>query len=101
MRAATQVVVKKPPISKTAETRICHVGTPKGTRTIIAMGEVKGMKLSHVAIAPLGSLTKTPKDNMRSEEHTSELQSRENLVCRLLLEKKKNTTVSKYQTTLA
>src|SRR6266511_6251012 len=26
---------------------------------------------------------------MRSEEHTSELQSRENLVCRLLLEKKK------------
>src|SRR5207302_11384824 len=28
----------------------------------------------------------------RSEEHTSELQSRENLVCRLLLEKKKNLT---------
>src|SRR5690606_41787229 len=27
----------------------------------------------------------------RSEEHTSELQSRENLVCRLLLEKKKET----------
>src|SRR5436309_6852604 len=26
---------------------------------------------------------------IRSEEHTSELQSRENLVCRLLLEKKK------------
>src|SRR5690606_40064919 len=30
---------------------------------------------------------------MRSEEHTSELQSRENLVCRLLLEKKKKNTV--------
>src|SRR5690606_39916966 len=28
-------------------------------------------------------------DLPRSEEHTSELQSRENLVCRLLLEKKK------------
>src|SRR5690606_41913238 len=28
----------------------------------------------------------------RSEEHTSELQSRENLVCRLLLEKKKKDT---------
>src|SRR3989440_8349724 len=28
----------------------------------------------------------------RSEEHTSELQSRSDLVCRLLLEKKKNTT---------
>src|SRR5690606_40379707 len=29
-------------------------------------------------------------DLVRSEEHTSELQSRENLVCRLLLEKKKD-----------
>src|SRR5690606_42047484 len=28
----------------------------------------------------------------RSEEHTSELQSRENLVCRLLLEKKNDTS---------
>src|SRR5690606_41335816 len=31
-----------------------------------------------------------PRGAARSEEHTSELQSRENLVCRLLLEKKKN-----------
>src|SRR5215475_6709726 len=31
-----------------------------------------------------------PSGRPRSEEHTSELQSRENLVCRLLLEKKKN-----------
>src|SRR5690242_20869351 len=30
-----------------------------------------------------------PVDNRRSEEHTSELQSHVNLVCRLLLEKKK------------
>src|SRR2546430_8728825 len=29
----------------------------------------------------------------RSEEHTSELQSQSNLVCRLLLEKKKNTYI--------
>src|SRR5260221_8701871 len=34
-------------------------------------------------------------NRMRSEEHTSELQSHSDLVCRLLLEKKKN----KYQTT--
>src|SRR5690606_40363716 len=33
----------------------------------------------------------------RSEEHTSELQSRENLVCRLLLEKKKNRENALYQ----
>src|SRR5690606_41275919 len=33
----------------------------------------------------------------RSEEHTSELQSRENLVCRLLLEKKKKQTNGKHE----
>src|SRR2546429_6674481 len=32
-------------------------------------------------------------DGLRSEEHTSELQSRLHLVCRLLLEKKKNTSI--------
>src|SRR2546430_13328693 len=31
----------------------------------------------------------------RSEEHTSELQSQSNLVCRLLLEKKKKITIKK------
>src|SRR2546430_14091892 len=31
---------------------------------------------------------------LRSEEHTSELQSQSNLVCRLLLEKKKETNTS-------
>src|SRR5690625_5372817 len=31
---------------------------------------------------------------LRSEEHTSELQSRGHLVCRLLLEKKKNTNIA-------
>src|SRR2546430_6156807 len=36
--------------------------------------------------APVGS---TAAVDLRSEEHTSELQSQSNLVCRLLLEKKK------------
>src|SRR3712207_7701943 len=36
----------------------------------------------------------------RSEEHTSELQSRQYLVCRLLLEKKKINTKSQATTTL-
>src|SRR3712207_8450763 len=36
----------------------------------------------------------------RSEEHTSELQSRQYLVCRLLLEKKKTQTRSMYLSTI-
>src|SRR2546428_9762286 len=39
--------------------------------------------------APMGSTTRDDPDADRSEEHTSELQSRSDLVCRLLLEKKK------------
>src|SRR3712207_7420033 len=34
-------------------------------------------------------IEENPKKQIRSEEHTSELQSRQYLVCRLLLEKKK------------
>src|SRR2546430_8861220 len=37
-----------------------------------------------------------PTDGSRSEEHTSELQSQSNLVCRLLLEKKKKKTKNAY-----
>src|SRR3712207_8683542 len=36
------------------------------------------------------------RDRLRSEEHTSELQSRQYLVCRLLLEKKKKTRSINY-----
>src|SRR5436309_11789602 len=36
----------------------------------------------------------------RSEEHTSELQSRENLVCRLLLEKKKDVQSTRHLLTI-
>src|SRR5690606_39909078 len=39
--------------------------------------------------ASLGQTLSFSASGARSEEHTSELQSRENLVCRLLLEKKK------------
>src|SRR2546427_9641313 len=42
----------------------------------------------------LGELVAWAKANPRSEEHTSELQSQSNLVCRLLLEKKNKTSLS-------
>src|SRR3712207_7644718 len=46
----------------------------------------------------LGKDLKVIGDCGRSEEHTSELQSRQYLVCRLLLEKKKNHQKSKHLT---
>src|SRR3712207_8953345 len=46
----------------------------------------RGRYLHHGAVASLEEMFNPD----RSEEHTSELQSRQYLVCRLLLEKKKN-----------
>src|SRR5436309_9359632 len=61
----------------------------EGIRHVI----VAARRAAPVAIAALGTPGLVPRERLRawerrSEEHTSELQSRENLVCRLLLEKK-------------
>src|SRR3712207_8700329 len=53
-----------------------------------ARGEVQAEALDHVAA---GDQQQERLPRRRSEEHTSELQSRQYLVCRLLLEKKKKT----------
>src|SRR2546430_10663992 len=62
--------------------------------TLFRSGTVEGVPgTTH----EVGGDDRRPADtNRRSEEHTSELQSQSNLVCRLLLEKKKevNQTVS-------
>src|SRR2546427_6235451 len=47
--------------------------------------------ISGATPSPLGQGFAVVSTDARSEEHTSELQSQSNLVCRLLLEKKKQT----------
>src|SRR2546430_9696764 len=49
--------------------------------------KIRGQKKSDMPL----SVVKWACFHIRSEEHTSELQSQSNLVCRLLLEKKKDT----------
>src|SRR2546426_1890478 len=49
--------------------------------------------------APARERSRGPRASVRSEEHTSELQSPCNLVCRLLLEKKKKKEYRSYGTT--
>src|SRR5216684_8353954 len=48
-----------------------------------------GVRVNAIAPVARTRLTEATPGAMRSEEHTSELQSRLHLVCRLLLEKKK------------
>src|SRR5690606_41062756 len=57
-------------------------------------GEPFSTTNADMALPPLALGSVRAMTVKRSEEHTSELQSRENLVCRLLLEKKKLTTKS-------
>src|SRR5207302_10346216 len=56
-------------------------------RVFLTSGSVGNSSCS--STLPARSLLEQEEFPTRSEEHTSELQSRENLVCRLLLEKKK------------
>src|SRR2546430_3026546 len=58
-----------------------------------------GKKQSPISVKPPDWLTLTCANvvwpfGVRSEEHTSELQSQSNLVCRLLLEKKKKKNIA-------
>src|SRR3712207_7442505 len=63
-----------------------HAGLRK-LRELLQAGAIGRLLLVR---AEVGQYLPTWRPGQRSEEHTSELQSRQYLVCRLLLEKKKN-----------
>src|SRR5437016_10734403 len=66
------------------------------TNRFAHMGSVRGFSMSGVARCSSKAMRDFPNPTRfsRSEEHTSELQSLTNLVCRLLLEKKKQKTTT-------
>src|SRR5690606_39623869 len=63
----------------------CQSGAENLCPRFVATGRDVDGGYAELMVAPADFVHPLP----RSEEHTSELQSRENLVCRLLLEKKK------------
>src|SRR5690554_7013546 len=67
---------------------IAFVARP-AARIILPNGPMRGSSVAHhqefTAVVPLGDASYGIQEGDRSEEHTSELQSRPHLVCRLLL----------------
>src|SRR5688572_23868987 len=71
-----------------------HDALPISSEQLVALDDAHGAAVVLVAECPDGPVVVVAEDvlaaelGIRSEEHTSELQSQSNLVCRLLLEKK-------------
>src|SRR5688572_33314390 len=70
---------------------ICLTGGPDFHLVVIHAAAGNQREAHGKRQASLRALNRVTHQLARSEEHTSELQSQSNLVCRLLLEKKKNT----------
>src|SRR5438445_10035298 len=89
------LMIRLPPIS----TLFPYTTLFRSPDRYLAYAEKEAKAHERYCRAALGSwarpATVAPKSPTRSEEHTSELQSRQYLVCRLLLEKKKKRNIIK------
>src|SRR2546422_1306031 len=84
-------------LSEPTEAAIRTLAAIDGDIVILGVGGKMGPTLARMAkrASDLAGVSRRIIGVSRSEEHTSELQSRLHLVCRLLLEKKKNKTQTK------
>src|SRR3712207_8443848 len=87
-------MIRRPPRSTLFPYTTLFRSRPLG----LARGRVGDLPLEQEALARDrgdAPVVGQSRGRVRSEEHTSELQSRQYLVCRLLLEKKKNNNIIK------
>src|SRR5688572_32675273 len=73
--------------ARACRVKLRHLGRGRGTRR--AARYIAPQRRARVPTRAPQWPADPPRRTVRSEEHTSELQSQSNLVCRLLLEKKK------------
>src|SRR2546422_7068956 len=84
-------MIRRPPRSTLFPYTTLFRSDPEGCANSVSCGEVVLVNEVAELVVPLddGGWSAHDTKLLRSEEHTSELQSRLHLVCRLLLEKKK------------
>src|SRR2546427_8143923 len=85
LRLCFQLLSLSSAIDRDCATRLAPHGLSEGRFTVLFLLHGAGGTLPPHELA----------ERARSEEHTSELQSQSNLVCRLLLEKKKKNKISR------
>src|SRR3712207_8997585 len=82
-------MIRRPPISPLFPTTPLFRSRRRGGRATASLGGLTLFRILEEPIDVSTLVTGAFRPDCRSEEHTSELQSRQYLVCRLLLEKKK------------
>src|SRR5690554_7787246 len=98
-------MIRRPPRSTLFPTRRSPISVDSHKEWIKDINETQGCSVNFPIIADHDSKVAKlydmihPNADSRSEEHTSELQSRPHLVCRLLLEKKKEKQSNKTNVT--
>src|SRR5690242_21276117 len=89
------LMLRRPPRSTLFPYTTLFRSRPLNRTVALERRENLNSRTAPIGAAACGGRRKAILD-FRSEEHTSELQSHVNLVCRLLLEKKKNNTKTLY-----
>src|SRR5258708_17284838 len=97
-------MIRRPPRSTLFPYTTLFRSLPVGRDSPIIPAPRTGTPISKLFLGGAGSCSTRlallhRKASIRSEEHTSELQSPDHLVCRLLLEKKKNKNRRRYTVT--
>src|SRR3712207_7595409 len=83
-------MIRRPPRSTLFPYTTLFRSPPSGTRASLVLPSGHAPRRTYTGAVLRPALLACLLLGLRSEEHTSELQSRQYLVCRLLLEKKKN-----------
>src|SRR3712207_7464141 len=87
-------MIRRPPRSTLFPYTTLFRSPPKGPRRHRPLSWRDVAPVEDQRVRPAGDASRRAGRSARSEEHTSELQSRQYLVCRLLLEKKKQSTTA-------